>query len=420
MHWLLRICSVVILVFTGLFFVEDNLVSNWRAAQSDYQAALTAAAETADEVEYARAFSVELRQIDLPELGRVDRCVSCHVGVENPQAATFPQPLGAHPKELLSHHDVDRMGCTICHDGQGRATAAGPAHGWGHEYFWDKPVLHGALLESTCYRCHVEPLASSPTYAAGRALFETRGCLGCHRVGGDGLSLGPDLTLVGDRSFAAARPTPEHHELIRRFDGNVNAAYLYEAVRFPGAQPPGSLMVDGAYDDEEALALTVYLKSFVAPVSAQKLVPRAAPRPPGSLVEEGGRLFGRYCAGCHGVDGRGGVKNPNAVTDTIPQLDLTAERLMLFEPEDAQRFVAYLSEHSAPPEDAGAIDLPRASVTLVQFSMVRGVIVKGNPSGRKDPAGPTPIDMPAWGALLDEQGVTAIVAFLVARYPWDE
>jgi menaquinol-cytochrome c reductase cytochrome b/c subunit len=42
-------------------------------------------------------------------------------------------------------------------------------------------------------------LATSPQFEEGRAVTASSGCLGCHKVGENGNTLGPDLTQIGER-----------------------------------------------------------------------------------------------------------------------------------------------------------------------------------------------------------------------------
>jgi putative heme-binding domain-containing protein len=57
-------------------------------------------------------------------------------------------------------------------------------------------------------------LATAPQYEQGRAITASAGCLGCHKIGENGNTLGPNLTDIGDRlgKNAIARtlinPTP--------------------------------------------------------------------------------------------------------------------------------------------------------------------------------------------------------------------
>ena len=59
---------------------------------------------------------------------KVDRCTSCHLGLENPDFADAPQPFTTHPNLDLyitsaSPHPTDSFGCTSCHAGRGRGTS---------------------------------------------------------------------------------------------------------------------------------------------------------------------------------------------------------------------------------------------------------------------------------------------------------
>jgi menaquinol-cytochrome c reductase cytochrome b/c subunit len=42
-------------------------------------------------------------------------------------------------------------------------------------------------------------LATSPQFEEGRAVTASSGCLGCHKIGENGNTLGPDLTQIGER-----------------------------------------------------------------------------------------------------------------------------------------------------------------------------------------------------------------------------
>src|ERR1019366_10419707 len=120
--------------------------------QRDYiKEELARAATPPSQKAAAARIQVEVRQIVLPELNRVDRCTSCHITVEDPSYGQYPLPLRYHP--FHDRHPFDRFGCTICHQGQGRATTREAAHG--HVAFWDRPMLDMKYIQSACGKCHL-------------------------------------------------------------------------------------------------------------------------------------------------------------------------------------------------------------------------------------------------------------------------
>ncbi|HYX42992.1 MAG TPA: c-type cytochrome, partial [Pyrinomonadaceae bacterium] len=82
-------------------------------------------------------------------------------------------------------HDPEKFGCSSCHGGNGRATTTvEKAHGLNE--FWLHPLHEKDNVEAGCQQCHsndrVVQYANNLTL--GKDLFQTRGCVGCHRFEG--------------------------------------------------------------------------------------------------------------------------------------------------------------------------------------------------------------------------------------------
>ena len=66
--------------------------------------------------------------VNFASVPSVDRCTSCHLGIDNPDFVDAPQPYTTHPRLDLyvsssSPHTMDQFGCTSCHAGRARGTS---------------------------------------------------------------------------------------------------------------------------------------------------------------------------------------------------------------------------------------------------------------------------------------------------------
>ncbi len=82
---------------------------------------------------------------------------------------------------------------------------------------------------------------TDPAVVSGRALYERFGCMGCHRIHGEGGAVGPDLSYVGDQR--------DRDWLIKHF-------------RDPQSTSPGSIMPKFPLNEQELNDLTVYMLSL--------------------------------------------------------------------------------------------------------------------------------------------------------------
>ncbi len=199
----LLLSSAASLVMLLMAAFEENFTLEWRTYQQNYaQLVSEKSGDTAsdDTATGSAEYPLEIRQAYLAEWRRVDRCVTCHVGIDDPAMQDQPQPLTTHPGDILRHHPADKYGCTICHQGQGRATDKEAAHG--RVPFWDEPLLAGDFAQATCTQCHHDDnVPQAPVLNRGRRLLAELGCVGCHKAGETitAEKIGPQLDSIGSK-----------------------------------------------------------------------------------------------------------------------------------------------------------------------------------------------------------------------------
>jgi mono/diheme cytochrome c family protein len=289
--------SALTLAFLVAAMVRENFLTPWRAHQRQYRATLLASGDERQR-RLGEAFTVEVRQIDLPHLGTTDRCVSCHVAIDNPAMATAAQPLRPHPGKLLEQHPVGKYGCTVCHRGQGAATNFREAKAG--DVFWDYPLLPARLTQASCGTCHAadSPLMAehAPALALGRQLFVERGCPSCHKLDGVGGQLGPALDGEGEKI--------KHQLPMAHVHGEQTVPnWLEQHFANPQALVAGSQMRPPRLTPAETEALTIYMLSLGKRDLPQTYVPAdriaARDRQLHQPELDAAVLFRRFCANCH-------------------------------------------------------------------------------------------------------------------------
>jgi cytochrome c2 len=155
---------------------------------------------------------------------RVDRCTTCHQGIDQKQYQDAPQPFKTHPNLEMymasgSPHPLETFGCTTCHGGLDRATSFQNAahmprseeqrkewqkkYGWKEDEFIPQPMLPMTNIEAGCYKCHnASPEVPQATKLnAGRDMIRIYGCFGCHKLPGyeNIRKVGPDLSTVSGK-----------------------------------------------------------------------------------------------------------------------------------------------------------------------------------------------------------------------------
>lgn len=317
----LLLSSLVFLSFLLLAAFEENFTAEWRGHQTHYAAQLAELATTSGKP--AVAYPLDVRQVYLEGLKTIDRCVTCHVAIDDPRFTEAAQPLTTHPGDLLKHHPTEKFGCTICHQGQGRATVKADAHG--HVKHWPEPMLLGDMVYTSCSRCHYEndlyggqsdlygtvrtiehitegelasALPHADNIARGKRMVVEKGCLGCHKYRGRGGKLGPDITYVGDKTA--------HGFDFKHVQGEHTVEnWLFAHFKSPAAVVPNTLMPDLKLSDAEARDLAAYM------ISLKRKSAPAAYTPLPQIVDatpvRGETLYKTYCSSCHGADGIGAI-----------------------------------------------------------------------------------------------------------------
>jgi mono/diheme cytochrome c family protein len=217
--------------------------------------------------------TIKIQQVILPNVvddvnfirvPKMDRCQTCHLAIDKKGYEKYPQPFTTHPNLDTylggsSPHPIDRVGCTVCHEGMGqsvsfRDAAHAPAnekqkeewekkYHWEEPHLWDYPMLPVKMTEASCAKCHRQnvfiPHAEQLNIAY--ATYERAGCYACHKTKGFDTNIrkpGPILTRIDSkltpdwvknwiRNPRAVKPTT----WMPRFFYNSNNSSPEDAVR---------------------------------------------------------------------------------------------------------------------------------------------------------------------------------------------
>lgn len=298
--------SLICIIFFGLIAVEEQFLLEWKQIQNEYKSILLSKAQNEQEKELAGSFKIEIKQVILDDFSRVDRCVSCHNGIENPAMADEAIPHANHSGDYLKHHPVEQFGCTVCHGGQGRALTSTASFASSEDIHWEYPVIPLDYVQSSCGKCHLSlfdpdyELPGAEDLLIGRDLFLKNGCLGCHKVRGVGGSTGLELTNSGAKT--------KHEYPFENVSGErTTINWLREHFLEPGKVSPGSVMpkveISGSgLDNLIAFTMSLYYPAFPPEYYTLENVKEFKG---GRRHFSGDEAFSVLCSTCHGENGEG-------------------------------------------------------------------------------------------------------------------
>ena len=162
--------------------------------------------------------------VNFASVPSVDRCTSCHLGIDNPDFKDTLQPYKTHPRLDLyitaeSSHSIDQFGCTSCHAGRARGTTFNSSSHtpgspeqqieWEEKYDWEKnhhwlqPMIPTKYTQGSCFTCHEsQPIVEGgEKLSLGLNLVSKSGCNNCHYIESypKTNNAGPPLTHLNEK-----------------------------------------------------------------------------------------------------------------------------------------------------------------------------------------------------------------------------
>src|SRR5436190_20416975 len=265
--------------------------------------------------------TIKIQQIILPNVvddvnfirvPKIDRCQTCHLAIDKKGYEKYPQPFTTHPDLATylggsSPHPIDRIGCTVCHEGMGQSVSFRDAahmpsnekqkeaweskYKWEEPHLWDYPMLPVKMTEASCAKCHKQqvyvPKADQLNLAY--ATYERGGCYACHKT----------------RGFEnVKKPGP----ILTKIDAKLTPDWVKTWIRNPRAVKPATWMPriwynsnssspdDAVRNETEINAIVSYLFA-----NAEKQEP-AVKNPPRGDAKSGEQIVKSIgCQGCHVV-----------------------------------------------------------------------------------------------------------------------
>ena len=309
----------LLLVLLLMWTTTTEYAPEWKKYQREYYrlwaAKLTDADLKSDPTLKQKLLSkpLEVRQVWDPKFGITDRCMTCHMGVNNPKMTDVPQPYRVHPD--IKPHAFNQIGCTVCHEGQGTATTKHAAHVMENlegrfgpfdeqEMGWSRPMLPLEYVQASCNKCHnvmQGPVPGAERLDTGWKIVQEKGCQTCHYIVDSGSKQAPDLSIVGTKFYNESGYSEAFHD--------VRFGYLKESLRCPQAN----------VDPEIAKQCKATLQP-AAEVSTEKPL-------------SGAELVKKYpCSNCHSFDTPNTVLGPS-LYDVGKRKDEAYLRAKLLDPD---------------------------------------------------------------------------------------
>jgi mono/diheme cytochrome c family protein len=243
---------------------------------------------------------------------KMDRCQTCHLAIDKKGYEKYPQPFTTHPNLSTylggdSKHPIDKIGCTVCHEGMGQSVSFQDAahtptgakqqeewekkYHWERPHLWDYPMLPIKMTEASCAKCHKEQvyLPNAENLDVAYATYERAGCYACHKTRGfeDERKPGPILTKI---------------------DSKLTPDWVKTWVRNPRAVKPATWMPRFWYNSnssspQDAVRNEVEINAVVAYLFANAEKHEfAVKNPSGGDAKSGEQIVKSIgCQGCHVV-----------------------------------------------------------------------------------------------------------------------
>jgi mono/diheme cytochrome c family protein len=337
--------GLIFIVFAFLTMWEEIIDPEWKINQEQYHDLTARLNLPKDQIQSVNG----IKQIEIEAMDHVDRCITCHVSIEKSEIEEFSLslPYSPHPMTILINHDLSFFGCTLCHNGRGRALRRVETCDRNHQPEW-KPI------QSHCAHCHLTVFDTSSVYSEmsiisrGLEIFKSSGCLGCHKLRGIGGPYGPDLTSEGKKIL---KGYDFQHIKGKKTIYNWQQEHLSD----PDTISSGSIMPDFAFSPSTQDTLITLILGFSdpsLPLNYYDLnVIKEFKNQRADIKNEA--AYQLLCSACHGSDGLGrdykstlfgvpGLANPDF--QAIASIDLIS--FMVNEGRGRRYMPSWRSRHS--------------------------------------------------------------------------
>src|SRR4029453_5885659 len=263
--------------------------------------------------------TLKIQQIILPNIvddvnfirvPKMDRCQTCHLAIDKKGFEKYPQPFTTHP-DLSTYlggeapHPIDRVGCTVCHEGMGQSVSFRDAahspenekqkkeweekYHWEEPHLWDYPMLPAKLTEASCAKCHKQQvyIPKADNLNLAYATYERAGGYACHKPRGF-----EDMRKPG--------------AILSKIDSKLTPDWVKTWIRNPRAVKPATWMPRIWYNsnsssEQDAVRNEIEINAVVAYLFANserhEFAVKNPPRGDAQAGEKTVKAIG--CQGCH-------------------------------------------------------------------------------------------------------------------------